>query len=229
MRLLTVLSSSLILGGLLLAGCGDDGPSGPPEHGPLHACEGDYVCPAVAYTGYDGRNYFKVPFSTNLKNPTWSVADPSLASLYKVNAPVGYEEFGATWIMLETFAPGTTKVIATEGGKTLEATVIIADYDPDVVAVGKQRYNYSSGTGAERATCASCHQAVNGADHSSLEMAAFDDAEILKAIVEGAYSDGYVLDSGVEGQPHEWNLTAEETPAIVPYLRSLAPTKFFKR
>jgi hypothetical protein len=228
MRLITLFTTVLMCTALASACGGDD--DAPPEHGPIHACEGDYVCPPIAYTGNDGTGRrFKVPFSTNLKNPTWSVEDNTKGTLYLVNAPAGYEAFGASWIMFESLAPGTTKIIAKEGDKTLEAEVVIADYDPAVVNAGEQRYVFSSGSGQERATCASCHQAVNGADHSSLEMAAFDDAEILKVVVDGQYTDGYTLNSGVAGVPHKWNLTAEESAGIVPYLRSLAPSKFFKR
>ena len=193
------------------------------DHGPVHECTGEFLCPTTAYTGFDGQSTFKTPFSTSLENATWSVEDPTIAWVYTVSAPQSYKDFGASWAMVEPFKAGTTKIIATSGGKRLEATLVITQYQASIVAAGATRYYTPANPGGTREACVTCHGNVQGADHSPLEMEVFTDDEILKAVVDGAYPDGYVL----KNVDHKWALTDEERAGIVPYLRSLAPKGFF--
>lgn len=210
-------------GGADAAGGGGEGPVQPPDPG------FDYVFPFVAYTGYDGTNTYKVPFSTNLtENVTWEVADPTIASIVSVPAPEIYAEFGESWAMITTLKAGTTTVTAVSGATRVDAELIVAEYDPAVVAAGEVRYTAPANPeGAQRTACASCHAQANGVDHSPLELAFFQDADILSAITTGMYPateeyDGYVL----QGVNHMWNLDAAEQAGIVPYLRALAPRGF---
>jgi hypothetical protein len=197
---------------------GADQPLPPPDP------DSDYVFPDTAYTGYDGTNTFKVPLSTSLTGDvTWEVEDPSILDVAPATAPPEYEEYGATWAIATTKKAGTTKVTAVSGAKRLEATVVVAAYEPTVVAAGAMRYNQPADANApQRTACASCHMLANGVDHSPLQMAFFADAEILSAITTGMYPDGYTL----MGVNHAWNVTDPEKEGIVPYLRSLPPKGF---
>ena len=209
----------------LLAACSlNNLPEKPDPHGPLRPPSGSapYLYPSVAYTGCDGVSSMEVPLATNLQGAlTWTVDDINLANVWAANAPPSYAEFGENWALVETFKAGTVTVTATDAdGQKASAQVVINKYEPAVTQVGRQRYyEPTDGTGA-RVSCYSCHGSVQGADHSPLELEFFKDDEILQAITEGAYPDGYVLKT----VDHRWNLTTEERAGIVPFLRSLHPT-----
>jgi len=218
---ITALASLALAAGL--AACGSDDSGKLYDHGPVHACTGTFLCPTTAYTGYDPGHTYKTPFSTSLKNVTWSLDDPTIGEIYEVSAPESYRDFGASWAMVETFKAGTTTVHARSGNQDLTATLTVTAYDTQVVEAGRNRYYTPANPGGKRIACSDCHTAVNGADHSPLEMEVFTDDEILSAIVTGAYPDGYVL----KNVDHKWDLTDAERAGIVPYLRSLAPKGFF--
>ena len=205
------------------AGCKDPGDATGLGEGPVRPPKGsNYVFPATLYTGYDGQRSFKAPLATDMKDAVWEVEDPTILQVMSTNAPANYENFGEDWVLIETYKAGTTKVFATAGGTRAEATVIVSNYDRDIVTIGQNRYYDMNGIG-DRLACAACHNQPQGADHSPLEMEFFEDADILLAITDGMYPDGYVL----KGVDHRWNLTAEEAQGIVPYLRALAPKGFF--
>jgi len=225
--LLASLASLAVISAAACGGGGDDDPGGggDPGSGPIAPPDGaeDYLFPSEAHSGFDGTHTFLVPFSTNLTDVTWSVADPDIASVAPAAAPEEYAEFGETWALVTTKKAGTTKIIAAAGGKQVEATLTVAPYDGAQVTAGEMRYvNPDDASGAQRNACASCHALANGVDHSPLALAFYDDESILAAITTGTYPDGYVL----RGVNHMWNLTDAERPGIVPYLRSLQPRGF---
>ena len=133
-----------------------------------------------------------------------------------------YAEFGDSWGLVDVLGAGTTMVTATSGSQSATAMLVVTQYTQEQVAVGRKRYYEPDNPGGARQACNDCHGSVQGADHSPLEMAYFPDDQVLKAIVDGKYDDGYVL----QGVDHRWNLTDEEAQGIVPFLRSLAPMVF---
>jgi hypothetical protein len=219
---ITALASLALAAGL--AACGSDDSGALYDHGPVHACTGTFLCPTTAYTGYDPGHTYKTPFSTSLKDVTWSLDDPTIGEIYTVDAPLSYKDFGSSWAMVKTFKSGTTTVHAKSGSQDLTATLIVSEYDTAIVEAGRNRYYTPDNPGGQRIACSDCHTAVNGADHSPLEMEVFTDDDILSAVINGKYaSDGYVL----KNVDHRWNLTDAEKAGIVPYLRSLQPKGFF--
>lgn len=183
-----------------------------------------FVFPQGAHTGYDGTNTFRVPMSASVMNPTWTIADPSIASFEATTAPTGLEAFGVSWIMVTAKRPGTTTITATAVSSTGEATITVAPYDAAATAVGKNRYyTPDNATAAQRNPCASCHALANGADHSPLVLAFRGDADIQSVITTGEYASDHRILIGVN---HVWNLTADELTGIVPYLRQLPPKGF---
>jgi hypothetical protein len=210
--------------GVLVAGCGDSSASGPEPRGHVRPHGGDepFVFPPIGYTGTDGTTRFSVPFSSNLKDVTWAVGDPLVAEIRSANAPQVYAEFGDSWGLVDVLGAGPTMVTATSGSQSATAILVVTQYTQEQVAVGRKRYYEPDNPGGARQACNDCHGSVQGADHSPLEMAYFPDDQVLKAIVDGKYDDGYVL----QGVDHRWNLTDEEAQGIVPFLRSLAPMVF---
>ena len=232
------------------AGCGgDDDGDGPGQTfidaGPeLMNPEEAVLWPPVAHAGYDGERDFLVPIYTDLSHhvfgePSWTSGDESVATVEAVDPPEQYPRRGV-WAMVTPQGPGQTTVSATIGAYTVTSTVIVASYSADQVAAGEARYT-TSGTG-DRASCASCHQQPDGADHSPTEMAFHEDEALFLVITEGRYPDLCITDEGdectcdTEGctrEPgymldltHSWNLTEDEAAGIVPYLRSLPPRGF---
>jgi hypothetical protein len=219
-RTCAALALSLMCAGVV--GCSSEDP--PSEHGPVRPPDGDYIFPQTGYTGFNGNNTFRLPLVTNLKNVTWTIEDPSILYIDATNAPDRYKDFGESWAMATTLAAGTTKVTATDGTKTVSCTIVVLPYTVEQIAIGAKRYyNPDNGDAADRPSCASCHEALQGADHSPLELEFFDDADVTEAITDGKYPDGYVL----KNVDHRWNLTPDELTAMAPYLRTLAPRGFF--
>jgi hypothetical protein len=232
----SVLAASFLLVAPAMFACGgggsdppadtpDAGGGGDDDDGPLEPPDGDfdYVYPDISHTGFDGEHTFKVPLATNLTDVTWSVEDPSIADVAPAATPEQFADFGETWALVTTKKAGTTKIIATSGGKTVSSELIVEAYTAADVSAGEQRYNNPADSGApQRNACVSCHGLANGVDHSPLALAYFADDEIYSAVTTGAYPDGYEL----QGVNHAWNVTEAEGKGIVPYLRTL-PLKGF--
>jgi hypothetical protein len=225
---------------------GGDGGGSPDGGGrPDGNPEAAVVVPAVVHTGFDGAHQFQVPVSTDLSNQvegedSWTTGDPSVATVEPVATPSGHPAARGVWGMITAVGAGETTVSATIAGYTVSAEVLVASYSSDQVTAGDTRYNTDEG--GDRASCASCHQAGGGADHTPTEMALHDDAALLVVVTEGHYPDQCLTDEGepcscgsggcevvpgyVLSVDHTWNLTETEAAGIVPYLRSLAPRGF---
>ncbi len=199
------------------AGGGSDPP--PPQTGP-------FVYPQSVHTGFDGAHSFKVPVTSDLVGVTWSVEDPSIATIQKVAMPTDYGnrcDIGSEWAMVTPKKAGTTRVLARTADKTATATLVVVSYDPAIYGAGDRRYNTpDNATAAQRASCASCHKTATGVDHSPFTTAGYADDDILSAITTGVFKHGYQL----VGVNHAWSLTDAEKQGIIPYLRALPPHGF---
>jgi hypothetical protein len=196
-----------------------DSPAIPPDG------DGDYIFPERIHSGFGGATIFRVPIATTLKGAdlAWMVADPAIATIAAAAAPNDselYDEDLPSWAILTTKKAGTTRVMASAGGKTSTADVIVTAYAPAQMAAGKARYTTAGA--ADRVACASCHEKADGADHSPTRLAAYDDANVVSAITTAKYGDGYPL--GLK--THKWALTDAEKTGIMGYLRSLSPRGF---
>jgi len=191
----------------------------PPETGP-------FVYPPSVHTGFDSSHTFKVPVTSDLVGVTWSVEDPSIATIQRVPIPADYGnrcDIGSEWAMVTPKKAGTTRIFARTADQTATATLVVASYDPAIYGAGERRYNTpDNATAAQRASCASCHKTATGVDHSPFTMAGYADDDILAAITTGVFKHGYQL----TGVNHAWNLTDAEKQGIMPYLRALAPRGF---
>lgn len=227
------------------SGGGDDGDGGDGGDGSHADGNPDLatVFPPVVHTGYDGAHQFQVPVSTDLVNQvdgevSWSSGDSSIATVESVATPAGYPATRGVWAMITAAGAGQTTVSATIGSHTVSAEVEVAAYTSEQVMAGDTRYHTD---GAEQ-SCASCHQAADGVDHTPTEMAFHDDAALLVVITQGHYPDQCLSDEGdpctcdsegcslvpgyVLSVDHTWTLTESEADGIVPYLRSLPPRGF---
>jgi hypothetical protein len=190
--------------------------------------------PKVAHSGFNSTASFKVMFATNERNPRWTVADPSIATIAPSQAPVipGLDTKDLSFALVTTTKAGETNVTATSGGTTLTAHLSVRDYTTEQLAVGKARYETPSDDPA-RKPCASCHAKEGGVDHSPLKMAGFDDATILGVIQQATYpptptgqstTSLYAPKGPLKFTDHKWNLTDPEKDGILAHLRSLRLT-----
>ncbi len=231
--------SYLVVGlALAVAGCGSDsgssdgdGDGGPDEGGDGAVADAAPIehalMPAVAHTGFDGVNTYKVPVYTTLEDATWDIADEAVATIESVELPPDLEPvlgtFGKSWAMMTTGSAGDTTFYASAGGIDLEASLVVLTYDSAVVAVGDQRYNApENANDTDRIACQDCHGDEQGVDHTPLAVSYRTDGELLQIITESMYPEGGLVLDG----DHAWNLTEGEAAGIVPYLRSLQPRGF---
>lgn len=191
----------------------------------------DYgLFPTVAHSGFNRTATFKVMFATSAPNPTWSVEDPSIATIAESEPPVinGVDTKDLRFALATMTKAGTTNVIMTAGGTTLTSELQVKAYTDEQVVLGKARYE-SPGAG-DRQPCAGCHQKPGGVDHSPLKMAGFDDPTILGVIQNATYpatvtggstTSPYAPKGALSFSGHKWNLTDPEKDAILAHLRSL--------
>lgn len=99
-------------------------------------------------------------------------------------------------------------------------TLMVAAYTPEQIAAGRARYNTAVEGATPSPSCASCHRAQGGVNHSPLFTAQYSDAGILSSVENGQNADdGYTLPV-----THRMTFATPEAKAgIVPYLRSLDP------
>ena len=202
------------------------------------------IWPPVVHTGFNGRDTFLAPISTNFVVDEWTTANVRTASVS------GYPICGTPSIsdpagLVVAEGAGMTQVTAraldiNDSPFTLNVDIVVESYTEEDTDLGEERYRTGEPAVADRIPCASCHEAAGGVDHTPLEMAYHDDAAILMATKDGKYPDfctdalgvqctcgevgcdnvspGYVLQG-----PHQWNLTPDEERAIVAFMRSLRP------
>jgi hypothetical protein len=193
----------------------------------------DFLFPPVIFTGFtDGTQVFKVPVWTDIEgNVTWSAADPSIVDIVPVNPPADYDPEldkkeglpPLQFAMITTKKAGKTTVSVSGNGKTATSEVLVRAFTSAEYTLGQTRYK-TGGTG-DRQPCAGCHEKADGWDHSPTWVSIVPDEEILGAIQTGEYrfeDEVWTLNKG----NHKWNLTEEEKPGILAYLRSLPPAGF---
>lgn len=193
--------------------------------------------PNVAHSGFNSTATFKVMFATGATSPTWSVGDPTIATIAPSAAPTiqGVKTTGLKFAVVTILKDGQTTVSVKQGSTTLTSQLIIKAYTDADLAVGKARYeNADPGSDPNRVPCASCHQKPGGVDHSPLTMAGFDDDVILGVVQNGAWpasptgqstTSAFAPTGPLTGLPqgvtHHWSLTDPEKVGILAQLRSL--------
>lgn len=187
--------------------------------------------PKVAHSGFNTTATFKVMFATSAPDPTWSVEDPSIATITESEAPVinGVDTSKLRFALATMIKPGSTLVVMNAGGQTLTSELDVKAYTDEDITLGKARYE-TGGTTSDRPACASCHQKPGGVDHSPLKMAGFDDPTILGVIQNATYPEKttggsttspYAPKGPLSFTGHKWNLTDPEKNGILAHLRSL--------
>ncbi|MFW7377579.1 MAG: c-type cytochrome [Oligoflexus sp.] len=200
------------------------------------------------YTGFDGENEFLVAVGTvalGLLEDFEQYSEEQLDEIYEsqeyadalaakvatlavevdsnffeIVEEAAFEE-GKGYI-LRTLAAGSTSITLKFGETSSSLTAEIAAYTPEQLAAGAERYNNAVAGDTPSPSCASCHAAENGVDHSPYFMAQFTDAGILSTIETGINSD----DDYQTSAPHQMTFSSEEQKnGIVAYLRSLDPTE----
>ncbi|MBX3216080.1 MAG: hypothetical protein KF850_28830 [Labilithrix sp.] len=187
--------------------------------------------PEVAHSGFNPKASFKVMFGTGATDPSWSIADPSIATIAPSPPPKvsGATVSSMSFALVTATKAGETTITMTSGGRTLTARLVIKAYSDEDLAAGKARYEDAS-TDPARAPCASCHAKEGGVDHSPLKMAGFDDPTIVEVIQKATYpasstgrsaTSAFAPRGPLEFTGHTWNLSEPEKSGILAHLRSL--------
>lgn len=187
--------------------------------------------PQVAHSGFNDKATFRLLFVTSAKDPKWSVADGSIATIAPSAPPKTASKAprDLSYALATITKAGETTVTMTAGDTKLTSRLVVKAYSDADVAAGKARYE-TGGPEAARVACASCHAKPDGVDHSPLKMAGFDDATILGVIQEATYPPSetgraVVSDYAPKGPlsfaGHKWDLTDAEKVGVLAHLRSL--------
>lgn len=189
------------------------------------------IFPEKIYSGTDGTNTYLSPIIAvgNKGNVTWTVDDPSIASI-DTNSSDPKAASGGINVVLKSLKAGTTKVHATDGTQKAEATLTIASYPVAQYEAGKARY--AKGPNDKNPACMDCHAPGKGPDHTPTELDADTDDEIRNTFVTGTDPEGRAVDykgefkTLLKGYDHKWEVTADEKVGLVAYLRALKPLGF---
>lgn len=207
------------------------------------------------YSAYDGTHMFQIPaIVTGLSGATWSVSDPTAASL------AADTETGGTMITITKGGVNTVTVNAQVGDLCGSATLNITQNAATDWQIGNARYNDGNaihfgppGSGDAGMTttpdagpaCTQCHGPTADAGfkdiaHTPQQTGGFSDQDLINIVVNGevpGWNDdgtssadaGYFDPSIIPYQEwhhlHQWSdITTDEQAGIVVYLRSLTPT-----
>ena len=216
---------------LAAAGCG-----GKDESGSEHAHETELpatltIFPSKIFIGFDGTNMYKAPIIavSNKKAVTWTIDDPTVASLDTASKDPPAEADGIN-LMLSALKAGNTKLHATDGTQQAEATVTVLTYTKTQYDAGKARY--AKGPNDKNPACMECHAPGKGPDHTPTELDADTDEEIQDTFVSGKDPEGRPVDyehnftTLLKGYTHMWEVTPDEKVGLVAYLRALKPLAF---
>jgi hypothetical protein len=190
------------------------------------------VFPAKLWSGFDGTNTYKSPVIAvvNSGNVTWTIDDPSLASIdTQSKDPVAKGD--GTEIVLTSLKAGTTKIHAKDSaGHTSEATITINTYPVAQFDAGKARY--MKGPNMKNPACNECHAKGKGPDHTPTELDADTDEEIQNTFTKGVDPENRPVDYEkmftklLNGYDHMWEVTPDEKVGLIAYLRALPPLAF---
>ncbi len=162
---------------------------------------------------YDSPEYLK---AAEAESPKISLtADPAFVTMNLV------EEYSEGRLYeLTTVKAGATTAMIKYGSAQISLAIQIANYTAAQVNAGRQRYETAVAGATPSPSCASCHRAATGVDHSPYYMSQYSDAALLSTIELGVNSD----DNYQTKTPHKMSFTnAADKAGIVPYLRSLDP------
>lgn len=264
-RILTLFVSIALSGLLTAAGCsssgadagadvdaggtGGGGSGGGADTCPPLAAPAVPVVTTVIHTGYDGVNEFIGPILGNFTPDSVTTNNSAVGTV---------EPFGDCNLVppplnpITQFQPhvvavvhpksaGNSMVTVKQGTKEFAVDVVVKNYSPATIALGKKRYYEPDNPSATRTPCSRCHTQANGPDHSPGAVAFVDDAVLRTIASTGKLPACIGQFTGSEctcGQPncttippearvfnvpggHSWDFTPAELDAIAPYLRSL--------
>jgi Bacterial Ig-like domain (group 2) len=209
------------------AGSGSAGSSGSSTGAPK-ALE---VFPAKIYSGFDGANKYLSPIIAvgNKGNVTWTIDDPSIASI-DTNSADPKAAGGGINVVLTSLKAGTTTIHATDGTQKADATLTVTSYPVAQYEAGKARY--TKGPNDNNPACTECHAPGKGPDHTPTELDADTDDEVRNTFVTGTDPEGRPVDykgefkTLLKNYDHKWEVTADEKIGLVAYLRALKPLSF---
>ncbi len=205
----------------LVAACasGPDSPEMQPGPEPEPEPEPTSMLVAEGYSGFDGSHAFSMPLASTFSGEVrWRINAGAGALVARPVPDIAKDSEYPSWALFTPSAAGAVEVAVTGVDRSDIARITVTAYDAGDYAIGERRYH---DPGAGRPSCASCHTKPDGHDHSPLNTMYWSDAQLLRAITTGAYTDDTFL--AIE---HRWDVTAAEARGIIVYLRALPPRGF---
>lgn len=188
--------------------------------------------PDRVYSGVDGTHTFKIPVAVYDSDTDLAVTASdgtaftiTPAALKNPVDPDGVTDNGK-YYMVTALKAGSYTLTAKSKGRSVTASVTVADYAAGRWAAGDGRYNNAMTSGQVRA-CANCH--VNGLaiDHSPAALATATDQEIGIIITTGVKPGPSVIKIPSEpATQHKWTVTDPEKDGLITYLRAIDPRGF---
>jgi hypothetical protein len=187
--------------------------------------------PSQAYSGFDGEHAFKVPVAVYDSGDDLEVSATDSAAADIVPAQLENPERNdgtidnGKYFLVTVKRPGTITLKATSGGKTVEGTITVTEYDASRWQVGKTRYENQGPNGDP--PCTQCHVNGEAIDHSPAALATATDEKVAAVITTGISTAGFPIRVD-HPSGHRWQVTESERNGLVTYLRSLEPRGFKK-
>ncbi len=147
-------------------------------------------------------------------------ADPAFMDVSEVADPEKDNVFRA--FILTSKKAGTTTLKAKLNAAEAPLAVLLSAYTPEQTAAGRVRYTAAVEGATPSPSCASCHRAEGGRNHSPFFTSQYTDAGILSSVETGTNSDDQYKLKVTHLQTFA---TPEAKAGIVPYLRSLNPVQ----
>jgi hypothetical protein len=182
------------------------------------------------YSAYEPTKTYKVPVMVpGVFDVRWSVSDGAVAEIEQ------YEDdplSSGSEAMVIAKGPGTVKVLASVGGITGEATLVVSGSSPTLWEVGRRRYQEGprirNDIPDKTAACTNCHgPGGRDVEHTPAQIGGYSDQQLINIFTLGMKPPGakFRILSPEQWTPiHQWQMTEEEKNGVVVYLRSLEPT-----
>lgn len=207
----------------------DDAGSAPPPDSGLGILT---FRPSELYSGFDGKNTFKVPFAVYDHGDDVAVtASPASAVTITpktLTNPVGPNgtDLGK-YYFAEVKAAGDVTFTVKSKGRTATGILHVVTYDPARYAAGEARYK----TGVDKAhpACTDCHVNGQAIDHSPSALASVTDEKVGLIMSTGLSANNFPIqvDRSLYPSGHKWTSGAgAEQDGLITYLRALEPKGF---
>jgi hypothetical protein len=185
--------------------------------------------PEEAFSGFDGEHPYRVPVAVydSADDLKVTAVDPSAADVVPTKLQHPERNDGTVdngkYFLVTTKKAGKIALKATSKGRTVQASITVAQYDPARWRAGEARYK--TGPDAANPPCTNCHVNGQAIDHSPAALATSTDQALGAVITSGISTANFPI--RIDGKPgHRWSVSDNDVESLVVYLRGLEPRGF---